>query len=281
MERCSDSMRVVKSQLSHCLALLDVMADGGRGHRLTDLASALDLPKSSMQRLLDHLAGEGWIEQDAGTLQYRLTMRLAVLGQRYLQSAGIADATQGILERLARETGELVRLTVVDQRRLVWIGSAQGAPPGLMYQPSMGGRIVSFATANGKAWLSCLAEQEARAIAIADGIGRDRRDAGPRALASVEGLLADLAMTRERGYAIADEEAEPGVAAVAVAVRGAFDGPVLGTISVAGPVVRIGTARRTALAAMLADAAHHLGRVWPLGSGPSARQPRSAGGSMA
>jgi DNA-binding IclR family transcriptional regulator len=254
-------MRVVKSQLSHCLALLDVMADGGRGHRLTDLASALDLPKSSMQRLLDHLAGEGWIEQDAGTLQYRLT--------------------QGILERLARETGELVRLTVVDQRRLVWIGSAQGAPPGLMYQPSMGGRIVSFATANGKAWLSCLAEQEARAIAIADGIGRDRRDAGPRALASVEGLLADLAMTRERGYAIADEEAEPGVAAVAVAVRGAFDGPVLGTISVAGPVVRIGTARRTALAAMLADAAHHLGRVWPLASDPSARQPRSAGGRMA
>ena len=177
MEQRTDNMRVVKSQLSHCLALFDAMSDAGHDHRLTDIAAQLDMPKSSVQRLLDHLMDEGWVEQEEATGQYRLTMRLAVLGQRYMHSAGIADATQGLLERVARETSELVRLTVVGQDQLVWIGSAQGAPAGLLYQPSMGGRIVSYATANGKAWLATLEPERALEVARAGGLGTVRATA--------------------------------------------------------------------------------------------------------
>ena len=216
MELCTVSMRVVKSQLSHCLSLFEAMSEAGRGHRLTDLAERLDMPKSSVQRLLDHLIGEGWAEQDPATGHYALTLRLAVLGQRYMQSAGIADATQGILDRVARATGELARLTVVDHAQLVWIGSAQGAPAGLVYQPSMGERIVSFATANGKAWLATLPDEEASAIALKDGLGRNPSPVGPKAITTLDGLLENLAEVRARGFAIADQEAESGVAAVAV-----------------------------------------------------------------
>ena len=158
-------MRVVKSQISRCLDLLARLADARRSLRLTDLATALDEPKSSVQRLLWQLCADGWVEQEGDTRYYRLTLRLATLGQRHLQAIGITDASSAILERLARQTRELVRLTIVDGTRLVWIGSAQGAPPGLMYQPEMGHRIVTFATANGKAWLSTLMESEALRIA--------------------------------------------------------------------------------------------------------------------
>ncbi len=271
MERCTDKMRVVKSQLSHCLDLFEAMSDATRPHRLTDLAARLDSPKSSTQRLLDHLAGEGWVEQDEATGQYRLTLRLALLGQRYLQTAGIADATQGILERVARETGELVRLTVVDQSQLVWIGSAQGAPAGLLYQPSMGSRIVAFATANGKAWLATLSDEQALAIALGEGLGRTPPVAGPKAHATIDGLRADLAKVRAQGYAIADEEAEPGVAAVAVAIRDPARGVTLGTTSVAGPIVRLPPARRPQLAASLSRAAQELAHVWPLVPPPLVR----------
>ena len=184
-------MRVVKSQLTYCLELMSVMSDRARGMRLTDLALHLDAPKSSTQRLLDHLAQDGWVEQDEATGQYRLTMRLAMLGQRYLQSAGIADAAQAILDRLARQTQELARLTVVDRKQLAWIGSAQGAPPGLRYEPSMGGSIVSFATANGKAWLATFGDDEAIAIAMKDGLGKRCAKAsalGRRSLKTADGL---------------------------------------------------------------------------------------------
>ena len=268
MEQCPIMMRVVKSQLSHSLGALAVLAESGHGARLTDIATKLDVPKSSVQRLLQQLGEEGWVEQDAGTGHYRLTLRLAVLGQRYLQAIGIADATEAILDALARKTRELIRLTVVDGERLVWIGSAQGAPPGLMYQPAMGGRIVSFATANGKAWLATLGPGAADAVAARDGIAAATRpaDVGPRAIRSLAALRRDLSAVRDRGYAIADEEAEPGVAAVAVAVvdPDPVGARIFGTVSVAGPVVRMPRARYAALARDLGETARELARVWPL-----------------
>ena len=257
-------MRVVKSQLSHCLDLLEAMSDAGHDHRLTDLAARLDNPKSSVQRLLEHLAAEGWVEQDQATGHYRLTLRLALLGQHYMQTAGIAEATQGILDRVAREACELVRLTVVNQEQLVWIGSAQGAPAGLLYQPSMGGRIVAFATANGKAWLATLSDEEACAIALGEGLGRKPANVGPKAIATIDALRRELAAVRKQGYAIADEEAEPGVAAIAVAIRDPQTGATLGTTSVAGPIVRLPPERRPTLVALLTGAAQELARIWPL-----------------
>lgn len=259
-------MRVVKSQLSHSLGVLALLAEAGRGARLTDLAEGLGAPKSSAQRLLMQLAEEGWVEQDADTGFYRLTFRMAVLGQRYLQAIGIADATGAILEKLARETRELARLTIVDGERLVWIGSAQGAISGLMYQPAMGGRIVSFATANGKAWLATLRDEAAVArIVAAEGLGTKPapEGLGPKAVRSVPALLRNLAVVRSRGYAVSDEEAEPGVAAIAVAVRDPADGRTLGTASIAGPLVRLPPQRHAPIAATLATAALELARAWP------------------
>ena len=235
-------MRVVKSQLTYCLELMSVMSDRTRGMRLTDLALHLDAPKSSTQRLLEHLAQDGWVEQDEATGQYRLTMRLAMLGQRYLQSAGIADPAQAILERLARQTKELARLTVVDRKQLAWIGSAQGAPPGLRYEPSMGGSIVSFATANGKAWLATFGDDEAIAIAMKDGLGKRARRVGlgPRSLKTADGLRADLHM-RAQARLCHCRSRKPRRASRPSRSRSRSRTAIsrLGTTSIAGPVVRI------------------------------------------
>ena len=265
MEHCPIIMRVVKSQLSHSLGVLALLAEAGRGARLTDLADGLSAPKSSVQRLLMQLADEGWVEQDADTGYYRLTFRMAVLGQRYLQAVGIADATGAILEALAREARELARLTIVDGERLVWIGSAQGAMSGLIYQPAMGGRIVSFATANGKAWLATLDDEAVARIVAAEGLGTKSllKDLGPKALRSLPALLRDLAAVRARGYALSDEEAEPGVAAIAVAVREPSSGRTLGTASIAGPIVRLPPQRHAQIVKALNAAALELARAWP------------------
>jgi DNA-binding IclR family transcriptional regulator len=244
-------MRVVKSQINHCLKLLSIMADVAHGMRVSDLARQLAAPKSSTQRLLEHLMEQGWVEQDTTTGLYRLTMRLAILGQRYLSSAGITDAAQAILDRLARETRELARVTVVGKNQLSWICSAQGAP------------IVSYATANGKAWLATLSDTEAAAVARADGLGKRRDGLGPRALTSEDALLAELKSVRRRGYAVADEEAEPGIKAIAVAILNPGSKAAIGTVSVAGPKTRMTADRHAAVIAALRRTAVELSLAWP------------------
>jgi DNA-binding IclR family transcriptional regulator len=80
---------------------------------------------------------------------------------------------------------------------------------------------------------------------------------------TVDELLRELSATRARGYGLSNEEAEPGVRAIAVAIS-AFDNQrVLGTMSIAGPVLRMGNKRYPELSELLHQTAAKLGMVWP------------------
>lgn len=253
-------MRLVKGLLERCVEVVELLSTGRAPMRLTDVAQALDLPKGAAHRLLHELCALGWVEQDGAEGPYRLTLRFGLLGNRVLQARGLSDLTQPVLDRLAAQTRELVRLTVATGDALVWLGSAQGAPPGLVYQPAMDGTLVLHATANGKAFLATLDDAAALKLARRGGFGAVR--ATPRTLRDDTALLADLARVRARGYGLAEEEAELGVTAIAVAIAGA-DGAALGSVSVAGPSLRLPPARVPALAAALQEAAVVLASVWP------------------
>ena len=89
---------------------------------------------------------------------------------------------------------------------------------------------------------------------------------GERVIRNVDDLRRQLAETRKRGYGLAVEEGEPGIVAVAQAFRafGAADAPVAGTISIAGPRVRMTDARIEALVPLLARTAQDITELWPL-----------------
>lgn len=225
--------------------------------RLSDIAQRLDVPKSAMHRILASLAGRGWAEQTHAET-YVLTLRMPLLGQRMLARLSLSDLRQPILDRLAAQTRELVRLTEVRGDALAWIGSARGGRAGLVYEPDMTEQIVPFATANGKAWLASLPPGRAAGIARKAGLGR--RPDLVRAVATEDALQAELEATRTRGYGLSMQEAEEGVAAIAVTV-GQGDG-VVGTISVAAPVARLGDERIAEILPMLREAAASMLLAW-------------------
>jgi DNA-binding IclR family transcriptional regulator len=231
------------------------------------------LPKSGAHRLLATLVDLGWAEQDTGTGFYRLTMRLAVLGQRFYVASGVPDICQPILDRLARDCREFARLAVVDGDSLVWIAHAQGATGGLLYQPAeTTGTVPLFATATGKSWLATLEPAEAEQRVRRNG-GFEHADRyGPNVIRAMDALLRDLRITARRGYGLASNEAEPGVTAVAAAVRPGPDGAAVGTVSIAGPTVRMTERRVRELAPQVVQCASELSRLWPLRprSGPHA-----------
>lgn len=269
------AMRLVKGLLNRCLDVLTLLSADSQWRRLSDIASALELPKGPVHRLLSELSALGWVEQDHETERYRLTLKLALLGQQYLRSTSLPGVAQPILDEVARRCRELVRLTVVQGNGLHWLASAQGAPTGLMYQPAFNGQLVLHTTANGKAWLATMDDDAARRLALSEGLGQAAgpgRLVGPRALRDVNALLQDLAATRARGYGLAVEEAEPGVKAIAVVVRAHDDKKVLGTMSIAGPLVRMGPERDGEFHALLQQAAGTLGLVWPRDNWPSTRE---------
>jgi IclR family transcriptional regulator, acetate operon repressor len=248
-----------------CLAIIELLAEDACARALGDIAEALGLPKSGAHRLLTTLCELGWAEQDIETSFYRLTMRLATLGQKFYVATGIPDVCQPVLDRLARESREFARLAVVDGHSLVWVAHAQGATSGLVYQPSLASNTVPLSvTASGKAWLATFGLDRAIECVEANGGFAQTDRFGPNAISSVDGFLRELKATKRRGYGLAISEAEPGVTAIAAAIRAGVQGSALGTVSVAGPSVRMTDERVATLAPLVVRCASELSELWHL-----------------
>lgn len=247
--------------LERTLGILELLCRQPGGMSVGAIASRLDVPPSAAHRLLNDLARMGYVRQDRAQGDYALTIKLAAMGLAFLGQSGITDVAQPILDRLAEETGELIRLSIVDGSDLVWVAVAQGATGGLRYDPGREqGVVVHLASsAGGTAWLSTMSDEEALTAASRQGITPTRAGAGPHAPAGPTELLARLASARAKGYAVAVDSYLAGMASMAVPVRREDDGVVIGCLSIAAPSVRLDAARMDALAPILIRAAAEVG----------------------
>lgn len=253
------------ANVDRALALLEALADRPPGASLGVLAEALDAPKSAVHRLLGSLASRGYVLQDAESQEYRLSLKLGMLGFRLLDGAGLPDLAQDVLDRLALDTGEYCRLAIAEGNSLHWTARAQGATQGLRYEPPMGRDVLLHATASGKAWLATVEDDRALRIVLERGFA-GRPGMGARALRTSDDLRRHLRDTRRRGFALAVDEAEPGIVAVAAAFgsSSAPNAPCAGTVSVAGPAIRFDAKRAERLAPRVQAAAAELTSLWPM-----------------
>lgn len=266
-------MRVAVSLVDRCVDVVDLLARDAGGLSLGDISDRLGVPKSAAHRLLSALCARGWVEQDDRTGFYRLTLRLAALGQRFLVSTGIPDLCHPVLEGLARRSRELARLAVADGDGLLWTDSAPGSPTGLVYRPDESPGVALHATAAGKAWLATLPVEQAVRVVLDSGFG-DPDQYGPNCIRSVETLLQALDETRQRGWAIAVDESEAGVAGAAAAIRpGRSNGPAVGAVAIELPAARSSRKRLRELGAMAVEAAGELSELWTFRTLPSCALP--------
>ncbi len=121
------------------------------------------MPLSATHRLLTELIRCGYVRQDQSHGDYMLTIKLVSLGLSFLSNSGIVDVAQPLLDRLAAESGELVRLAVVDGDELTFVAKAQGATRGLRYDPDMGLSVNLSCSSAGHAWLSTMTRRASAA----------------------------------------------------------------------------------------------------------------------
>jgi IclR family acetate operon transcriptional repressor len=245
--------------LDRGLTLLEHLAAHPDGLPLALMASELDMPLSACHRLLGDLQRRGYVRQARKQGDYILTTKVVSLGLGYLSNAGIVDIAEPIVERLAHKSGELARLSIVDDDRLTWVAKSQGARQvGLRYDPDMGAEARLSCTSSGHAWLLTLSDERALELVSRQGFGLPR-DYGPKAPTTVKDLLASLHAARARGYAMIDEVFAPGMAAMAAPVMRRKE--AIGVLSIAGPRTRLTQARMLELAPTLLDAAAELGPI--------------------
>ena len=251
-------------QLQRAIDILELIEQTEAPMALGDVAVALDLPKSAAHRLLQVWLERGYIEQDTVSQRYSATLKLAVLGFAHLNATGIRDVCHADMRLLAKETGELARLAVVDGDSLTWVAEAQGARDGLRYDGNIGRQAVLHSTAAGKAWLATLDDADAARLVLKQGFP-NAGETGPRAMKTMKELLEELERTRHLGCAMAIEEAAVGVNAVAAAIfAGTSSRTCAGAVIVVGPSARMTPGRMEELMPLLKAAAARISTLWPI-----------------
>lgn len=245
--------------LERGLAVLEHLTRYPEGLPLSLIATELDIPLSACHRLLADLQQRGYVRQARKQGDYVLTLKMVSLGLGFLSSAGIVEVAEPLLERLAQTSGELVRLSIVDDDRLIWVAKSQGMrQTGLRYDPDMGMDARLSCTASGHAWLMSLSDERAMELVSRQGFGLPA-EFGPKAPTTLKALLGFLHAGRVRGYAMIDEVFAPGMTAMAAPVFRRRE--VIGVISIAGPRARLDSVRMHELAPALLEAATQLGPI--------------------
>lgn len=214
--------------VTRAFALLEVIADAGGELTLSELAASSGLPLPTIHRLLQTLISGGYVRQQASR-RYALGARLIRLGRQADRQVGVL--AQPELRRLAAELGETANLAVLEGDAAVYLAQSPSAHSMRMFT-EVGRRVAVHNTGVGKAMLADLEDPAIRELLHRTGMASQT----PRSHTTPEALLADLALIRERGFAIDDEEQELGVRCYAMAVPHAGL-PV--ALSVSGPVSRV------------------------------------------
>lgn len=221
-------MRLLQS-LTRGLETLDFMRRQDAPARLTDVASALGVEKSNATHILKTLVAAGYAEQDAAR-RYRLTQKAAppAHDEHSLEDIVACKETwRPALETLVAQTQECAHLAVLVKSRVWYIDKIDSTLP-LKVDHPIGSLSPLHCTALGKAFL---AFGDAHADDALAGYTR-------KTITTPARLQAEIEATRERGYAIDDEEFATGIRCVARPVYD-NDGVMIAAIGVSGPSVRV------------------------------------------
>lgn len=236
--------------VTRAVALLEELARSPHPLTLTELARRLDLAKSTVANLCAALEGSGMVRRT--DIRWALGYKVVELGQGFLSGTDLVTEFRRLAGELPTGRDETLLLAVLDGTDVLYLARHDGSQP-IRLASDVGRRLPAVVTALGKAMLSSLPEDE-----LADRLDRvtELPQMTPRSHPTKAALLADLEVTRDRGYSVDDEQNTEGVTCFGVAVPGFTDPPT--AVSTTLLTARVTPGLREALVRDLTDLARRL-----------------------
>lgn len=163
---------------------------------LGQIATATELPRSTVQRIVGALALEGLVSTGSGPAGITLGPEIHTLASGLSPDPRIR--LKPIMSQIAADTGETVDLAVLQDGRMRFVDQIVGRQR-LRAVSSIGDSFPLTTTANGKAALACLDEIEATRVVLAElAATRDPSVNLAEFLAEIEGIR-NGALARDDG----------------------------------------------------------------------------------
>ena len=199
--------------LSRYATILDTLAAAPEGLTLTEIMQATGLPRGTVHRLLGALLEVGYIAPVEGRKVYVLGARLLHMLHLGTPAEIIVRLVRPILDRLVARFRETAFLAKLEGREVRSVAMAMPSGEGQSYvQP--GREMPAHAAASGKAIFAFRDE-----AAVADVLAHPLEKFTDKAITDPAAVRAELEGVRAKGYAVCDEELDPGIYSYACPVH--------------------------------------------------------------
>ena len=182
-----------------------------------DLARRMELPRSTVFRLLTTLENMGFVERTESGREFRLGLAVLRLGFEYLASLPLNELGQPLLRRLADEIAYPCNIVVRDGRSIVYLArvSPQHQASPFVSVVNVGTRLPAHATVLGRMLLADLSLGQLHALYPEDELEKYSA-ATPRTVKALSELVRE---DRQRGHVVGEGFYEPNISSIAAPVR--------------------------------------------------------------
>ncbi|QJD84723.1 IclR family transcriptional regulator [Cohnella herbarum] len=219
--------------LDRALQIIDLFDDHHMEYKLSEISSEMKLHKSTVHSLLKTLQAHHYIVQDEQTGKYRLGLRFIEKGQLLLNHFDIRETARPHLRALSTATGQTTNLVILDGKEGIYIDKVEGHKAAIRYS-RIGRRIPLHCSAVGKVLAAFRTIDEQTQMMV----GHTFVKHTDKTIDNLEAFLAELEQVRKQGYAIDNEENEPGVRCAAVPIYN-HNGQVIAALSISTMVAYV------------------------------------------
>lgn len=219
--------------LVRALGIINHLAAVDEGMSLTNIAESVRLPPSTVHRLLTTLEQERYVHFDHERRLWSVGVQAFVAGAAFLKTRNLVGVARPYMRALMNESAETVNLAVEDEYEAIYLAQVECRQM-MRALARPGARVPLYCSSVGKALLSAMPDSDLGKALPRQGMRRLTE----KTIISKAALRDELALTRQRGFAIDDEEHSFGLRCVAGLI---FDesSDALAAISISGPTARI------------------------------------------
>jgi DNA-binding IclR family transcriptional regulator len=211
--------------LDRTFDILEILANKQNGMTLAQISEKLNLPRSTVHRLLGVLLQRAFVRKSIENNKYRLGPGFIGLCSHYLNNLELKTESTPFMSELSKTTGNTVFIAIRQNDRMVYVDS-QEQFNSLRKYSIIGQQKPLYCTSLGKALLMGLTDEEIRLLLI----NEKYEKRGPNTHMNIESLLQDIRECRRRGWALDNQEAEPAINCVAAPIYD-YRGQVIASIS--------------------------------------------------
>ena len=199
---------------------------------VTKVAELLGFNRTGSHRFLSTLRELGYVQKNQDS-RYRLTFKLLELGAKVANRFEIRRVARPFMQELASIYNETINLGFWDGERIVHLDKVESQEI-FRIDPEIWSRVPAYCTGLGKSVLAFLPQNELDAFLASVKL----KSYTPNTITTRKRLKEELQKTRERGFAVDNEELAMGLRCVAAPVFD-YTGRPSYAISVAAPAMRI------------------------------------------